>query len=91
VLKLPAASALLMAGLGICATSSLANDSSEKSPTDMLAGSPTASVLAQTNPPGPSEKGWSNDFHLLGFRGAKDTDAIRCGEKFGFATADSFF
>jgi hypothetical protein len=71
---LGAAFALVMAGLGICAAPSLADDSSAKAPTQINGGPPMADVLAQTNPPIQTERSiWSN-FHVSGF--LKETDGM---------------
>jgi hypothetical protein len=67
---LGAVAALVMAGVGICATASRADDSSATA--DMHGGPPMAAVMAQTNPPAQTERSiWSN-FHLSGFLNETD-------------------
>ena len=69
---LGAAFALVMAGLGICAATSLADDSSAKATADMHGGPPMADVLAQTNPPSQPERSIWKDFHVSGFLNETD-------------------
>ena len=69
---LGAAFALVMAGLGICAAPSLADDSSAKAPTQINGGPPMADVLAQTNPPSQPERSIWKDFHVSGFLNETD-------------------
>ena len=71
-LRLAAALVLVMAGLGICAAPSQAQDSSAMTPTQSNGGPPMAAVFAQTNPPSQPERSiWSN-FHLSGFLNETD-------------------
>ncbi len=71
-LKMAVFSALVMAGLGICAASSRADGSSVQAPTYTQSGLPTSNVPIHADPPSQPEKSiWSN-FHLSGFLNETD-------------------
>src|SRR5690348_4965754 len=69
---LGAAAALVMAGVGICATASRADDSSAKATGAINGGPPMAAVMAQTNPSTQTERSIWKDFHVSGFLNETD-------------------